>query len=162
MKLFSILTILFAIVLTTFAEPTTNKEALKGDAKSPKAQQKEYTRRLEQGVRYFDNGKFAEAETEFKAILAFAPKEALAYFNLGLVKYKQGNFPEAIKNFDQVIKMRSYYVGAAFYYKAISLYNLEKNDEAVKTAKRYTQAKFFYKPAQSLIKTITTGSDEYY
>ena len=40
--------------------------------------------------------------------------------------------------------------------------NLEQNAEAIKTAKRYTQSRFFYKPSQELIKTIQTGSDEYF
>ena len=162
MKLFSILTILFAIVLTTFAGPTTNREEYRGDALLTKAQQAEYTERLNKGTEYFDAGKYELAEAEYKAILKFAPKKALAYFNLGLTKYKQGNFAEAIKHFDKVVKMRSYYVGAAFYYKAISQMNLDQNDEAAKTAKRYTQARFFYKPSQELIQTIKTGSDEYY
>ncbi len=162
MKLFSILTILFAIVLTTFAGPTTNREEFRGDALLTKKQKAEYTQKLNLGTEYFDAGKYDLAEKEFKSILAFAPKKALAYFNLGLVKYKQGNFPEAIKNFDTVIAMRSYYVGAALYYKAISEMNLDKNTAAEKTAKRYTQARFFYKPSQQLVKTIQSGSDEYY
>lgn len=162
MKLFSILTILFAIVLTTFAGPTTNREEFRGDALLTKAQQVEYTEHLNKGTEYFDAGKYELAEAEYNAILKFAPKKALTYFNLGLTKYKQSNFPEAIKYFDTVVKMRSYYVGAAFYYKAISQMNLDQNDEAAKTAKRYTQARFFYKPSQELIQTIKSGSDEYY
>lgn len=162
MKLISIITLLFAIVLTTFAGPTTNREEYRGDALLTKAQQAEYTERLNKGAEYFDAGKYELAETEYNTILKFAPKKALVHFNLGLTKYKQGNFPEAIKHFDTVVKMRSYYVGAAFYYKAISQMNLDQNDEATKTAKRYTQARFFYKPSQELIKTIKTGSDEYY
>ena len=162
MKSLSILTIIFALILTAYAGPTTNQEEYKGDALLTKKQQEEYTQRLEQGTQYFNSGKYDLAETEFKTILTFAPKKALAYFNLGLTKYRQENYQEAIKYFDKVIKMRSYYVGAAFYYKSISQLNLEQNDEAIKTAKRYTNARFFYKPAQSLIESIKTGSDEYY
>lgn len=162
MKLFGILTILLAVVLTTMAQSTINKPEYDADAKLTKQQKSEYAKRIEQGLKHFDNKNYDLAEAEFKAILKFAPKKTLAYFNLGLTKYKQGDYPEAIKNFDQVIKLKSYYVGAAFYYKAISQLNLEQNEEATKTAKRFTNARFFYSPSQALIKTIQTGSDEFY
>lgn len=162
MKLLILLTILFTFVFSTFAGPTTNREEYRGDALLTEKQHEEYTAKLNKGTGYFDSGKYELAEAEFKSILAFAPKKALAYFNLGLTKYKQGEYPQAIDYFDTVIKMRSYYVGAALYYKAIAQMNLDQNDEAAKTAKRYTQARFFFRPSQELIRTIKTGSDEYY
>ncbi len=144
-----------------YAGPTTNLEEYKGDKLLTKAQQDEYQQRLEQGLKYFENGQYDLAEKEYQAILTFAPKKNLAYFNLGLTKYRQGDYPAAIQYFDTVIKKRSYYVGAAFYYKAISQLNLEKNEEALKTAKRFTPARYFYVPAQNLIKSVKTGNDEY-
>jgi tetratricopeptide (TPR) repeat protein len=158
--LFAVISVL-TLVTTSYAGPTTNSEEYQGDKKLTKAQEAEYQKHLDQGTEAFEKGEYDKAESEYKAILSFAPKKNLAYFNLGLTKYKQGDYPAAISYFDTVIKKRSYYVGAAFYYKAISLLNLDKKNEALKTAKRYTQAKFFYKPSQSLIKTIQTGSDEY-
>lgn len=149
MKFLCFFTLLFAIGLTAFAESTISKE-------------EESARRLKQGVQYFDSGKYDLAETEFKAILDFTPNSPLAYFNLGLTKYKQGHYPEAIKNFDKVIQMRSDYTGAALYFKAISQMNLDQTEEAIKTAKRHTQARFFVKDLKALVNTIQTGSDEYF
>jgi tetratricopeptide (TPR) repeat protein len=158
--LFAVISVL-TLVTTSYAGPTTNAEEYAGDKKLTKAQEAEYQKHLDQGTQYFEQGQYDKAEAEYKAILAFAPKKNLAYFNLGLTKYKQGDYKAAISYFDTVIKKRSYYVGAAFYYKAISQLNLEQKDDALKTAKRFTQAKFFYKPSQSLIKSIQTGTDEY-
>ncbi|MGZ3727532.1 MAG: tetratricopeptide repeat protein [Pseudobdellovibrio sp.] len=161
------LTLILAIISvmtlakTSYAGPTTNLEEFKGDKALTKAQQDEYKQRLEQGLKYFENGQYTEAENEYKAILAFAPKKNLAYFNLGLTKYREGDYQAAINYFDTVIKKHSYYVGAAFYYKAICQLNLGQKDAAVKTAKRYTQARYFYVPSQNLVKAIQSGKDEY-
>lgn len=151
----------FTMVTTSYAGPTTNLEEYQGDKELTKDQQIEYQRKLDLGIKHFEEGQYDQAEKEFKDIIAFAPKKNLAYFNLGLVKYRQGDYPAAISYFDTVIKKRSYYVGGAFYYKAIAQMNLEQNEEALKTAKRFTQNRFFYKPSQSLINSIKTGTDEY-
>lgn len=150
-----------ALVTTSHAGPTTNLKEYQGDKKLTKAQQADYQKYLDEGVQAFEQGQYDKAEENFKAITKFAPEKNLAYFNLGLTKYKQGDYAAAITYFDTVIKKRSYYVGAAFYYKAISQLNLEKKADALKTAKRFTPARFFYKPSQNLVKSIETGTDEY-
>ena len=98
-------------------------------------------KRLNQGLNYFISKKYVLAEAEFKAILALNPNNVLAYYNLGLTKYKQGDYPGAIKNFDVVTKMSSFYTGAAFYYKSISHLNLEQTEDAIRTVKQYKKAK---------------------
>jgi len=158
--LFAVISVL-TLVTTSYAGPTTNAEEYQGDKKLSKAQEAEYQKHLDQGTQYFEQGQYDKAEAEYKEILKFAPSKNLAYFNLGLTKYKQGDYKSAISYFDNVIKKRSYYVGAAFYYKAISQNNLDEKDAALKTAKRFTQNRFFYKPSQSLVKSIQTGTDEY-
>jgi tetratricopeptide (TPR) repeat protein len=145
-----------------FAGPLTNKEEIEADALLTKQQQEEYQQRLDRGLNYFDQGDYANAEKEFQTILTFAPKKALAYFNLGLTKYKMKDYKAAIENFDKVIKMKSYYVGAALYYRAISQMNLGDTEGAEKTAKRYTESRFYYDESQQLLKTIKSGSDEYF
>lgn len=158
--LMSIVTVV-AFVATSYAGPSTNLKEYQADKKLTKEQQAEYQRLLDEGVAHFEQGEYGKAEESFKSILKFAPEKNLAYFNLGLTKYKQGDYQAAVDYFDTVIKKRSYYVGAAFYYKAISLLNLGKKDEALKSAKRFTSARYFYKPSQSLIKSIQEGTDEY-
>ncbi len=118
--------------------------------------------RLNQGNKHFADKKYELAEAEFKNIIISDPKNSLAYFNLALTKYRQGDYGEAIKNFDIVSKMPSYYKGAAFYYKSIAQLNLGQTEDAVRTVKQYTHANFFYKPLQSLMQAIETGSDEHF
>ncbi len=153
--------IIFVFTQISYAGPTTNLEEYNGDKLLTPVQQQSFNQHLDSGIKFYENKQYDQAEKEFKAILEVAPKKNLAYFNLGLTKYRQGDYPEAIKYFDMVIKKRSYYVGAAFYYKAISQLNLDKNEEAIKTAKRFTPARFFYVPSQNLIQAIREGTDEY-
>ena len=105
----------FLLVTTSFAGPTTNLEEYQGDKALTKDQQVKFQQLLDEGVKSYENGQYDQAEKNFKEIITFAPKKNLAYFNLGLVKYKQGDYKTAISYFDTVIKKRSYYVGAAFY-----------------------------------------------
>ena len=159
--------ILIAVIcLVTFwlvqAGPLTNKSEYDGDKKMSKADHQKYESLLNEGVSLFDNGDYVGAEKKFAEIIGFAPHKNLAHFNFALSKYKQGDYKAAIESFDKVIKKRSYYVGAAFYYKAISQLNLGLESDAVKTAKRFTPARFFYGPSQSLIKSIQNGTDEFY
>ncbi|MCC2678571.1 MAG: Anaphase-promoting complex, cyclosome, subunit 3 [Pseudobdellovibrio sp.] len=158
-----LLTIVLAVAFAapTYAGPTTNLKEYQGDKKLTKEQQARFQKLLDDGVANFEQGQYAKAEENFKEILTFAPEKNLAYFNLGLTKYKQGDYQAAINYFDTVVKKRSYYVGAAFYYKAICQLNLGQKEEALKTAKRFTPARFFYKPSQNLIKSIQNGTDEY-
>lgn len=161
LKFTAALLCLLTMVTTSYAGPTTNEAEYAGDKSLTKEQQAEFQTRMDKGLELFDAGKYEDAEKEFKTILAFAPKKNLPNFNLGLVKYKQGDYKTAIDYFDKVIKGRSYYVGAAFYYKSICQYNLDQVPAAKKTAKRFTQNKFFYGPALGLAKTFESGSDEF-
>ena len=115
--------LLLSVVTSSFASSITNREEYKGDAKLTKAQQEKFQQLLNSGVQHFQDTQYDAAETDFKAILEFAPKKNLAYYNLGLTKYRQGDYQGAIDYFDQVIKKHSYYVGAAFYYKSICQLN---------------------------------------
>lgn len=159
-QIFTVVSVV-AFVATSYAGPTTNLKEYQGDKKLTKEQQAKFQTLLDEGVANFEQGQYAKAEENFKEILKFAPEKNLAYFNLGLTKYKQGEYQAAINYFDTVVKKRSYYVGAAFYYKAICQLNLGQKEEALKTAKRFTPARFFYKPSQSLVKSIQSGTDEY-
>lgn len=119
-------------------------------------------RDLNQGIKHFVAKQYEPAEAEFNSVIASNPKNSLAYYNLGLTKYRMGDYPEAIRNFDAVTKMPTPYKGAAYYYKAIAQLNLGQNKEALETATKYKQANFFYQPSRDLAKAIKSGSDEYY
>lgn len=149
-------------VLKTYAEPMNIQESLIDDLTENQKTKKKLIDHLKQGIQYFETKKYDSAEAEFKKILNLNPKNTIAYFNLGLTKYKQGLYPEAIEYFDIVTKMHSYYVGASFYYKSISQVNLEQPEEAIKTAKQYKKENFFYQPLQRLIAAIENGTDEYF
>lgn len=154
--------IVFMWALNIYAGSETKREEYKDNSTLSKKLKIIQTKKLNEGIKFFVTKKYDLAEAKFKNILLKNPKNALAYFNLGLTKYKQRDYPEAIKNFDVVTKMPSYYAGAAVYYKSISQLNLGKPTDAIKTAKQYKNETFFYKPVQALIETIETGSDEHF
>ena len=96
--------ILFAIVLTTFAGPTTNREEFREDASLTKAQQQEYTEKFNKGSEYFDAGKYDLAEAEFKSILTFAPKKALVKGGYFKAKRTKACFCSSESDFKIAIK----------------------------------------------------------
>lgn len=162
MKILIFFILICVTVFKTYAGSMNKQESLKRDLTENRKIKKEQVDRLKQGIQYFETKKYDSAEAEFKKILNLNPKDAIAYFNLGLTKYKQGHYSGAIENFDVVTNLRSYYVGAAFYYKSISQLNLGHSEEAIKTAKQYKKANFFYQPLQRLIAAIENGTDEYF
>lgn len=162
MKTLIFFILICASVLKTYAGSVNKQESSARNLTENQKIKKEQVDRLKQGIQYFETKKYDLAETEFKKILYLNPKNAIAYFNLGLTKYKQGHYSEAIENFNIVTKMQTYYVGAAFYYKSISQLNLGHSEEAIKTAKQYKKANFFHQPMQRLITAIENGTDEHF
>lgn len=160
MRLLAFTLLLFS--LQALAGPLLNVAEREGDKSLTQAQQSEYRRLLDEGVHFFEAGELQKAEASFLSILKFAPKKPMVYYNLGLVKYSQADYPAAIGYFDRVIQMRSLYTGAAFYYKALAQYNLGQKEEALKTARRHTEARYFYQPSQRLIQVIQNDTDPYF
>src|SRR5258708_12772233 len=47
------------------------------------------------GLSYLETGRLPEAETQFKKVIALAPKEALGYANLGLTYLRAARYADA-------------------------------------------------------------------
>ena len=112
--------------------------------------------------RHFLDRQYGLAEAEYKSLLKQNPNDSVATFNLALTKYRQGAYLEAIKYFNNVTAMHTFYRGPAFYYLSISQLNLGQNVNAAATVKRYKNANLTYKPMQTITETLETGSDEHY
>jgi hypothetical protein len=61
------------------------------------------------------------------------PKNALAYFNLGVLYKKAGQNELAIASFDKVVELKSSLAPAAIYYKALTQSQIGKKEDAKKT-----------------------------
>lgn len=57
------------------------------------------------GLAYLEENKLEEAEAEFVKLTDIAPDEALGFANLGLVYLRMDNYPEALKQLDNAVKI---------------------------------------------------------
>lgn len=61
--------------------------------------QAQVTSLLQQGMEQFNQGKLNDAESSFDEVLAIDPNNADAFFDLGVLKEKQGNFKAALADY---------------------------------------------------------------
>ncbi len=57
------------------------------------------------GLAYLEENKLEEAEAEFVKLTKIAPDEPLGFANLGLVYLRMDNYPKALKQLDQAVKL---------------------------------------------------------
>ena len=82
----------------------------------------------QEAIKYFD--KCLELDKNYVA----------AYHMRGLAKYKQGNYSEAISDFEEAVSRNSH-LAIAHLYQGYAYQNLGDNDKALKSFKMYTQTK---------------------
>jgi tetratricopeptide (TPR) repeat protein len=68
-------------------------------------QAKELNKLLAKGNELFGAGKFAEARAEYMKIIAVRPDEAMVHTSIAYTYGREGNHAEAIKHFDEAIKI---------------------------------------------------------
>ncbi|MBK5290762.1 MAG: tetratricopeptide repeat protein [Acidobacteriia bacterium] len=71
-----------------------------GDSESAKK------RLLETGKKYFDNGKFTEASIIYRKAIQKDPRYGEAYYRLGLVELRRGNYGEALRSFRRASELQ--------------------------------------------------------
>lgn len=118
-----------------------------------------YADNMEKGINLFENNKYDEAISEFEEVLKKYPNNPVAAYNLGLALYRKGNFSAAINSFTITANSESFYKGPAQYYIGIAQLNLGQNNEALKTAKNYSQNDFISTRMQELSTAIQLGTD---
>ncbi|MFM7449958.1 MAG: tetratricopeptide repeat protein, partial [Leptolyngbyaceae cyanobacterium] len=86
---------------------------------------------LQQGIESGTSGRYVEAERIFRQAISQDPKNAAAYYNLGLALYYQKKLDEAVKAYNQAIALDPKFA-AAYNNLGIALRAQNKLDEAVK------------------------------
>ena len=84
---------------------------------------------------HFQGGRFAEAETAYRAALATVPADPAVSHNLGVAVAAQGRHQEAIGCFEQALRADPGYV-SAHYNRAVALMTLGETRDAIKAFSR--------------------------
>lgn len=90
----------------------------------------ELARLAEAASALYQAGRLAEAETAYRAALAFAPDNPAVMLNLGVVAAARGQYREAIALFDAAIARRPRYA-AAYYNRALAALSLGERQAAI-------------------------------
>jgi tetratricopeptide (TPR) repeat protein len=59
---------------------------------------------LREAARLREAGRYAEAETAYKRVLALSPNQPTSWFNLGFVQRMRGRFADALASYDEALK----------------------------------------------------------
>ncbi len=90
---------------------------------------------LSQGLKYFNDGKYEDAVTEFSKVITNDPANKEAHYYLGLTFLKTGKFSKAIVPLKRVLELDPMYSGARRNL-GIAYLNLESNDLAIQELKK--------------------------
>lgn len=82
-------------------------------------------------------GNYAEAEAEYRRLIALDPSIPEAYVNLGLMLHLQKKQEEAIRTFQQAIKLEPA-LSNAYLFLGIDLFNLNRTSKALPILQKYT------------------------
>lgn len=89
-----------------FGPATLDKEmaeqARQGDEISAKV--KQLRQHFQAGEGFYENDKLAEAEAQYKAMLALKPEDDSALYRLGTIAFKRGQFAESAAYFERAVK----------------------------------------------------------
>lgn len=104
-----------------------------------------YKETLEKGMAYFKMDKYVQALEQFNIILKKHPTEVNCQFYGGLSYYRLDQHKNADGKFDQVLKNeRKEFEEEAYWYKALTLIELSKEEEAKKILESIIKGKGFY------------------
>jgi len=95
----------------------------------------------ERGKALYNQGKFAEAEKEYREAIRLKPNFVVAHYNLGLaLKWSGGGPYEAIKEYREAIRLKPDYAEAHYELAAV-LYGFGESEEAIKELREYVRLK---------------------
>jgi tetratricopeptide (TPR) repeat protein len=102
-------------------------------------QSPEFTNEFTRATQAMREGKLAEADTGFSAVIKLDPEFAAAYFNLGLVRQEEGRYEEAIPNLQKALLLQPKLHGANLFL-GISEFQLNHLSEAAAAVQKETAA----------------------
>jgi len=93
---------------------------------------------IKKGNSYYNSKKYKSAEVEYRKALELDPTNNYAKFNLGNTYYRQGNYDEAIKQFDAVnrSKFNKNDLAKAYYNLGNSMLQAKKYEDAIESYKK--------------------------
>ena len=132
---------------------------------------------VEVGIQYHDNGEFVQAIETYKTALEIEPNSPLVNYEIALTYMYSGDYQNAIKHSDKVIKKNDKYLLQAYLVKGSCLDYLGKTKESIKLFKKgikkfgddhllyynlgynYYNIKEFDKAEEAFIKAINTKAN---
>lgn len=132
---------------------------------------------VEVGIQYHDNGEFVQAIETYKTALDIEPNSPLVNYEIALTYMYAGDYQNAIKHSDKVIKKNDKYLLQAYLVKGSCLDYLGKTKESIKLFKKgikkfgddhllyynlgynYYNIKEFDKAEEAFIKAINTKAN---
>lgn len=132
---------------------------------------------VEVGIQYHDNGEFVQAIETYKTALEIEPNSPLVNYEIALTYMYTGDYQNAIKHSDKVIKRNDKYLLQAYLVKGSCLDYLGKTKESIKLFKKgikkfgddhllyynlgynYYNIKEFDKAEEAFIKAINTKAN---
>lgn len=132
---------------------------------------------VEVGIQYHDNGEFVQAIETYKTALEIEPNSPLVNYEIALTYMYSGDYQNAIKHSDKVIKRNDKYLLQAYLVKGSCLDYLGKTKESIKLFKKgikkfgddhllyynlgynYYNIKEFDKAEEAFIKAINTKAN---
>lgn len=132
---------------------------------------------VEVGIQYHDNGEFIQAIETYKTALDIEPNSPLVNYEIALTYMYSGDYQNAIKHSDKVIKRNDKYLLQAYLVKGSCLDYLGKTKESIKLFKKgikkfgddhllyynlgynYYNIKEFDKAEEAFIKAINTKAN---
>lgn len=132
---------------------------------------------VEVGIQYHDNGEFIQAIETYKTALDIEPNSPLVNYEIALTYMYSGDYQNAIKHSDKVIKRNDKYLLQAYLVKGSCLDYLGKTKESIKLFKKgikkfgddhllyynlgynYYNIKEFDKAEKAFIKAINTKAN---
>jgi tetratricopeptide (TPR) repeat protein len=93
---------------------------------------------IKKGNSYYSNKRYKSAEVEYRKALEMDPTNNYAKFNLGNAYYRQGNYEEALKQFDAVNrnKINKNDLSKAYYNLGNTMMQSKKYEDAIETYKK--------------------------
>ena len=90
----------------------------------------------DEGQEAFDRGDYAEAARVYEALLEESADDPRVHFNLGTARYKQGEWEDALRGFEQSVIAEDAPVRAAAYYNlGNALFRLGRPEESLRSYK---------------------------
>ena len=96
---------------------------------------------VKEGILYHDNGNYDKAISTYTKALEFYPKSTLLNYEISLSYFTKGDYKEAIKHADMILKQKGNHMMQAYLTKGSALDMLGKTKESIKLFEKALKGK---------------------